>query len=166
MTSKVPEPESRVVFLVQHGEAVSKEVDPDRPLTEAGRKTVECVATWAAGVPVTVGRILHSGKLRAQQTAELLAEKLRPKEALAVDDRMVPKGDVGPLADMIEESSSSLMLVGHLPFLSRLAGLLVTGDASREVVQFRQGGLVGLMWTDEGWAVWCVIPPELIHEPT
>ena len=143
MANEPQEPEGRFVFLVQHGEAMPKDADPERPLTETGRQTVEQVAAWAARVPLTVGRIQHSGKLRAQQTAEIFAGKLEPKEGVVVDERMTPKGDVVPVAEMIEESSTSLMLVGHLPFMSRLAGFLVTGDANREVVQFRMGGVVG-----------------------
>ena len=52
------------------------------------------------------------------------------------------------------------MLVGHLPHLARLAGLLLIGVADRSVVKFRQGGLVGLERTDTGWVVSVVLPPE------
>jgi phosphohistidine phosphatase len=37
-----------------------------------------------------------------------------------------------------------MMLVGHLPHLARLAGLLLAGDPDRPVIAFGQGGLVGL----------------------
>jgi phosphohistidine phosphatase len=151
----------RFVFLVQHGQAVPKEQDPDRPLTEAGRRTVEQVADWAARAALPVGRVQHSGKLRAQQTAEILAERLDPEEGTVVDERMAPTGDVTPVAEMLDECRS-VMLVGHLPFLSRLAGLLVAGDADREVVQFQNGGIVGLVRTDDAWKVWCAVRPELI----
>jgi phosphohistidine phosphatase len=53
------------------------------------------------------------------------------------------------------------MLVGHLPHLARLAGLLLIGAADRSVVKFRQGGLVGLERTDTAWVVVVVLlPPE------
>jgi phosphohistidine phosphatase len=154
--------EDRHIFLVQHGEAVGKEENPDRPLTEAGRAIVEQVADWAARVGLPVGQIRHSGKLRAQQTATILAEKLQPKDGVAIDDRMAPKADVTPVAEALQDCPCSVILVAHMPFLSRLAGLLVAGDSSREVIQFHQGGVVGLTQDDNGWRVWCAVPPELI----
>jgi phosphohistidine phosphatase len=45
------------------------------------------------------------------------------------------------------------MLVGHLPHLARLAGLLLTGSSDRSVIRFCQGGLVGLEQTHTGWMV-------------
>ena len=54
------------------------------------------------------------------------------------------------------------MLVGHLPFLDRLAGLLITGDAERFVVRFQKGGIVCLVREDETWAVGWVVTPDLI----
>lgn len=155
MSHDSPSAERRFVFLVQHGEATTEEEDPNRPLT------VERAAAWAASVPLSVGRIQHSGKLRAEQTAALLAEKLKPEEGVVPVEFMGPNDDVFPVAGMLEESTKTLMLVGHLPFLSRLAGLLVTGDPNFEVVQFRMGGIVGLVRTKETWLVAWAVPPEL-----
>ena len=61
------------LYLVQHGEAVPDDVDPARPLSQAGKKDVERLAEFLARRKLAVSRILHSGKLRAQQTAELIA---------------------------------------------------------------------------------------------
>ncbi|HDD66024.1 MAG TPA: phosphohistidine phosphatase SixA, partial [Nitrososphaeria archaeon] len=60
------------VYLVQHGEAKREEEDPARPLTEEGKREVEDVARFLAELGVRVDRILHSGKLRAAQTANIL----------------------------------------------------------------------------------------------
>lgn len=56
------------------------------------------------------------------------------------------------------------MLVGHLPHLSKLAGLLLAGDPERKVVGFRQGG-VACMERDEagGWSVAWVVTPGLLR---
>ena len=58
-----------IVYLVQHGEAKSEEEDPERPLTDNGRFTVESVSEHIAPLGLGVTRIIHSGKLRAKQTA-------------------------------------------------------------------------------------------------
>ena len=60
------------LYLVQHGDAVPERLDPERPLSAAGRREVEAVARLLAGAGARVAHVVHSGKLRAQQTAELL----------------------------------------------------------------------------------------------
>jgi phosphohistidine phosphatase len=148
--------------LVQHGEAVPESVDPNRPLSGSGRAIVEQVAAWAARHGVKVDQIRHSGKLRAEQTAAIFADKLRPREGVFVQPGVAPNDDVRPLAAAMAGQSGSLMLVGHLPFLSRLVGFLLVGDCERPLVQFRNGGLVGLVRDGANWTITCVIPPALI----
>ena len=156
------DPHSRLsLYLVQHGEAVAETVDPERPLSAAGRAVVALVATWAAQRGVAVERIRHSGKLRAEQTATIFAEKLRPRQGVSVQVGVGPNDDVRPVAKTLATESGSLMLVGHLPFLSRLAGFLLTGEGERQLLEFRYGGLIGLVREHDKWAIRCVIPPDL-----
>src|SRR2546428_4370090 len=60
-------------YLVQHGEAKPEREDPARPLTDRGRREVERVAEGAQRSGVEIAEVVHSGELRAQQTAELAA---------------------------------------------------------------------------------------------
>lgn len=64
------------LYLVQHGEAKKEEEDPLRPLSERGREDVQRVAKYVEKLDIKASIIFHSGKLRAKQTAEILAEKL------------------------------------------------------------------------------------------
>jgi len=68
------------LYLVQHGASKSETEDPQRGLTEEGRRVVEHLAHHLAAVGVAVERIEHSEKLRARQTAEILAAALHPRE--------------------------------------------------------------------------------------
>ena len=61
------------LYLARHGEARRKEQDPERPLTEAGSETARRVAALLRASGLSVGGIHHSTKLRARQTAEILA---------------------------------------------------------------------------------------------
>src|SRR3989442_4166078 len=65
-------------YLVQHGEATPEQDDPARPLTDRGRREVEPVAEAAKRSGVGIAEIVHSGKIRAPQTAELLAAARSP----------------------------------------------------------------------------------------
>lgn len=156
----MPDPNNnQYLYLVQHGEAVAESIDPKRPLSLLGRTVVEQVATWAAQRGVAVDQIRHSGKLRAAQTATIFADKLGPRDGVGVQSGLAPNDNVRPLAEALATESAALMLVGHLPFLSRLASLLVAGEGARPVIRFRNAGLVGLVREGEQWTIECVIPP-------
>jgi phosphohistidine phosphatase len=153
------------LFLVQHGEAKAEEEDPERPLTDPGASDVRRVAGVAVATgTVAVERILHSGKTRARQTAETWGEAL----GVPVDEAegLAPLDDPSIWGKRITAETGNLMLVGHLPHLAKLAGLLVAGDAERPVVAFQQGGLVGLEQDKDGtgWSVFLILPPAAVSD--
>jgi phosphohistidine phosphatase len=149
------------IYLVQHGQAEPKSVNPARPLTAQGRVDVEGVGAVAARLGVDVHQIRHSGKTRAEQTAAILGEALSPPGGVVPAPGLAPRDDVLPVAEMLARGSRPLMLVGHMPFMARLAGLLVTGDADCPVIQFRQGGIVCLERQEGRWSVGWVLTPAM-----
>jgi phosphohistidine phosphatase len=150
------------LYLVQHGEAKSKAEDPQRPLTERGREEIQRVAAFAAKAGLEVSQIRHSGKRRAEETASILAEHLSPAEGVLAIPGLAPMDDVRPVAQALGKETAPLMLVGHLPFMDRLAGMLVTGAPNNSVVRFRMGGIVCLEGAGDDWAVKWVVRPELV----
>ena len=150
------------LFLVQHGEAKSEAEDPERSLTDRGAEVVRRMAAWAAQVGVKVDQIRHSGKRRAEQTAALLAEQLSPVNGTIAVAGLAPNDDVRPVAEGLQAERGSVMLVGHLPFLSRLASFLLTGDPEAGVIRFRMAGITCLSNQEGTWAVNWVVPPALV----
>jgi phosphohistidine phosphatase len=153
------------LFLMQHGEAMAETDDPARPLTMAGRAAVERVAVRAQATGVRVDRCLHSGKLRAEQTALVLAGAIARGTRVEAREGLAPNDPVAPVAQWLRESveDSSIALVGHLPFLDRLASLLISGNENVQVIQFQMGGLIKLVPKQQGagFAVAWAIPPEI-----
>jgi phosphohistidine phosphatase len=149
------------IYLVQHGESEPKTVDPARPLTAQGRQDVQQVAMFAARLGLEVEQIRHSGKTRAEQTAGILGEALSPAGGVVTISGLAPNDDVRPVAEALARESQPVMLVGHLPFLARLAGLLVTGNPDRSVVRFRNAGIVCLAREEDHWLVAWIITPEM-----
>lgn len=149
------------VYLVQHGEAKAEAEDPTRPLTDRGRTEVQRVARHAALLGLSLAQIIHSGKLRARQTAEIMADNLWPSRGLREMAGMAPNDDPSRARAALEEAGDGVMLVGHLPHLGRLASLLLIGDAGRDIVRFRNGAIVCLARGDRGWLVRWVLTPEL-----
>jgi phosphohistidine phosphatase len=52
------------------------------------------------------------------------------------------------------------MLVGHLPFMEKMAGHLTAGNADNPVFRFQNGGIVCLdRDSDKGWTIrWALLP--------
>jgi phosphohistidine phosphatase len=150
------------IYLVQHGESKSEEEDPQRHLTDRGIGEVRRVADFLRPLELTVETVWHSGKTRAQQTGERLAKVLRAR--LVEREGLGPKDQVAATKEAIKEIGGNLMIVGHMPFLGKLAALLVTGSEENEIVEFQFGSLLCLDRRDDGkWKVAWMITPALLH---
>ena len=150
------------LYLVQHGEAKPESEDPERPLTDKGAETVRRMAALAVQVGLKVDLIRHSGKKRAEQTAALLAERLNPAKGVIAVEGLKPNDDVRPVAEALHAEQEPVMLVGHLPHLSLLANLLLTGDPEGGVLRFQMAGIACLSNQAGKWAVHWLMPPELL----
>jgi len=152
------------VYLVQHAEALREEEDPSRPLSPKGLEDIRKVAKYAEKhLHITVGQILHSGKLRAKQTAEILAEHLRPPKGVEAAEGFEPSADPQVWGNRLSEAVENLMLVGHLPHLGKLAGLLLCGDEGRGAVAFKTGCILCLEKDERGcWSIQWLVTPEIL----
>jgi phosphohistidine phosphatase len=151
------------LYLMQHGKAHSGTTDAEKRLTEEGRAEVERMAAFLSRTaPAKRGKVLHSGKTRARETAEILAAA-DPNLDVAESPDLAPLDDPAIWAARAQEVGETVALVGHLPHLSRLTSLLLTGEAEPTVVRFTNGGMVCLERSVEGdWTLrWSVVPALL-----
>ena len=152
------------IYLMQHGKPVSKEEDPDKPLSEQGRDDVARVAQFLKRCDVTIDKIFHSGKTRARQTAEIVMSSLNPGETPKEKSGLSPLDDVKEIARQVNERDKDLLIAGHLPHLGKLVSLLVAGSDTIPVVSFQQGGVVCLEKGEEGgWTISWMLVPEIIE---
>lgn len=152
------------LYLVQHAEARSKQEDPERSLSEQGQVNINKVAAFVARhASIQVRQIVHSGKTRARQTAEALANALPSAKGTGAVEGLAPLDDSAIWAERLAATDEDMMLVGHLPHLSKLAALLVCGDQSKKVVDFQMGGVVCLVRDEEGiWSVRWIVTPQIV----
>ncbi len=155
------------LYLVQQAETVPAEDNPDRPLSDNGRTDVRRVASFLAR-SVRVGRIIHSPKTRARDTAVLLAQALGPGGVVEeAASGLAPNDATDALAGAIAGWSEDAMVVGHLPFMDRLASRLVAGSEEANVAAFQPGTVVCLESADGGedgggWTLAWMVRPELL----
>ncbi len=151
------------LYLAQHGEAAPEHVDPDRQLTEKGIADVRKISSFLRPFGLTVGSVWHSGKARATQTAEIIAAGIEGP-APVMRSGLAPNDPVSPIQEQIADMLDDLMIVGHLPFLGKLAAVLVTGSESADIVAFQQGGIVCLERDEKSvWKLRWMIIPDLLR---
>lgn len=148
-------------YLVRHGEAVSAQFNPQRPLSARGRAEVTELARLALSREIEVAELRHSGILRAQETAEILAAYLKPPGGVQPAAGLMPDDDPESVKAELESVEKPIMLVGHLPFMSRLAALLVNRDAARSLIEFNPATMLCCVKFGAGWQIEWQIAPSL-----
>ncbi len=152
-----------LLYLVQHAEAKKEEIDPARPLSEKGIQDIQKVATYLSQLNFALHKIFHSKKLRAKQTAEVLAGNLKPLKGISEVEGLSPLDDPDTWAGRLKDIPEDVMLVGHLPHLGRLTSLLLSGDANKNIVSFKMAGVVCIKRDEEGeWSLQWMLTPEII----
>lgn len=152
------------LYLVQHGEAIAKKIDPDRPLSNIGHGEVGQLAELLSR-HMTVSRVVHSGKTRALQTAEIFTAIITGEFSIETISGINPNDPVESFANQLVKWDEDILVIGHLPFMAKLVSLLVTGSTEAAIVSYNPGSIVCLESTDDGhYQVQWMVRPELLSE--
>lgn len=166
------------VVLIRHGIAEEIATSPGsleewaaadrrRALTDLGRRRVQKAALGLRKVGFRPTRIVHSGLLRAEQTATLLAERLLPRGApLEVVPGLEPDADPHRFfAWLAQHRIESLGAVGHAPNLDRIVAL-ACGATGRLLTELGKAAAIALEVPDSGRPagrlLW-LLPPKLLR---
>ncbi len=151
------------LYLVQHAEACAKDVNPERPLTDQGQADVERLAALMKRSGIQVERVIHSGKLRAQQTAEGLASSIAPGVYPEISGLMNPNDNPRAFDWQSESWDRDTLIVGHLPFMGGLVSHLLIDDVGHSLVAYQPGSIVCLEHRDDSrWQLNWMLRPELL----
>ncbi len=151
------------LYLVQHGEAVSKDVDPGRSLSPQGEVDVSKMAESLRVSGLTVNRVLHSSKMRAHQTAEIFREALLISGEVEVIDGINPNDPVQDFSLRTHKFKHDTMVVGHLPFMTKMVSYLLTGNEDMVIVAYKPGSVVCLQQDpEEHWQIQWMLRPDTL----
>jgi phosphohistidine phosphatase len=139
-----------MIYLVHHADAVGPDVDPQRPLSAAGRQHADRLARDVAARGVKPEEIWHSGKLRARQTAEAFLRACNPLATFKAIRGFQPDDPPDWTKTLLTGATREVMLVGHMPHLPRLLTLLVSGTVT-PLLDFPLHGIVALDATGDAW---------------
>ncbi|MEQ8195064.1 MAG: phosphohistidine phosphatase SixA [Rhodospirillales bacterium] len=152
------------LYLVRHGKAEKQNESGDmvRALDAAGRDEVGRMASFLAR-SIRVPRVVHSGYLRAAQTALILSEALGPGKM--VEESTVPMGpgdDVIEFAKALDRVKETVMVVGHMPFMADLVSYLTVGDADAGICHFETGAVACLERVGKRWVLRWLAGPAML----
>jgi phosphohistidine phosphatase len=113
-----------ILILLQHGEAKPETIDPERSLSEKGEQQARKAADFLKRLPFYPDLIVHSGKKRAKETAEIICFALG---GIKIEERkgIGPNDDIAPLKMELLRENRTILVVGHQPFLGKLASALM-----------------------------------------
>jgi len=133
------------VYLVRHGIAEDggpKTPDVDRALTPEGRRKLRQILELSSAAGVEPSLILTSPLRRAVQTAEIARDVFKYANPIVRCKALSPGGSVEQVWDEVRahRDESALLLVGHNPQFSELAGYLLGAREMR--VDFKKGAIL------------------------
>lgn len=134
------------------------------------------MASFLARSGVRPRRVLHSGKLRAGETAAILARALAPglmlEESAGLGPEDSPDRLISAARGWVEAAldgrggtsaaANDVLVVGHMPFMARALAALVGADTSLEFAAFATGAVTCLESENGKWRLLWLVAPELL----
>jgi len=150
-------------YLSQHGLAKDRQDDATRPLSAQGREDIARVAGFLSlFTQPHPASVYCSDKLRAQQSAAMFVEAWQLTPPIR-DSNVSPNADPAPMLLRLQTTSDDLMLVGHLPYLTRLSSHLLLGHGDGSPIQFANGGVICLQRNGDAWQVCWQVNPTMFY---
>ncbi len=148
------------IYLVQHGLSLPKDQDPGKGLSDFGKEETLKIADVAKFYKISVDKIWQSGKKRAAQTADILKKNIIGAPPIFKTSGIKPMDDVNSFAAKLD-STTDVMIVGHLPFLERLVSYLTVGSMEHRVIKFQNSGIVCLDCEKNDWYIKWTLNPNI-----
>jgi phosphohistidine phosphatase len=142
------------LFILRHGEAGKRLAvgnrDSKRPLTITGTKDIADIAKSLKNLNIKFDLIVTSPLKRAHQTATIVAKTFTMEDKVEDWNELRPEGKRSDLYQKVSsrfKQGSSILMVGHEPFLSELISDVIcrgNGDekkviASRHIILKKAG---------------------------
>ncbi len=149
--------------MVRHGQCFVEAEDPLQHLTEKGKSDAQKIALLLKKAQLKIDVIFTSTKVRAIETAEIFAAELVPAGKVLQRAGLSPNDSAEEFLESIEFDENDIMVVGHLPFLSHLASLLLSKDQNKVDIFFSKCAVVCLEKKGQGdWQLEFAINPSLL----
>lgn len=159
------------IIILRHGEAGVQVPPPgqdeERTLTDSGKKEVEDIAKSIKALKLKVGLIATSPLTRSLETAKIVAKTLNKTKELESWDELKPEGERNALYERLSKlkDDSSVLIVGHEPYLGNMIGELIAGKSSCRIA-IKKGGMARISINSltpkaSGQLKWLLTPKQI-----
>jgi phosphohistidine phosphatase len=147
------------LYLMRHGEAAQTSQSSEQVLTPGGRACIENLAKQLQGKNLYLAQVFHSGKLRAQQTAEIICHELCPDVTPRILDKIKPDDNPVAILPVINSWNEDSLITSHLPFIPNLVTLLTTTNSHLNSINYEPGTFICLKKNNNVWEIKWVEAP-------
>lgn len=144
------------LYLMRHGQAAGKDVDPEQGLSSDGKSAIEQLAHTLSGQETGFRWVFHSEKTRARQTAEIMSHIISPEAVCQQRENLTPNSNPDDLLEEINRWSDDTLIVSHLPFIPSLLSRLVEKP---QAIVFQPGTIVCLSKEGHLWRLDWIMSP-------
>ncbi len=148
------------LYIVRHGDYLTVDKDPQKKLSQRGIDESKKIAQVLAKQKISPLAIWHSDKTRAQQTAQIISESIGVNNLIARKD-LAPAEPVNKFPQEILKENRDLMIVGHIPFIQKLTGLLLANSTNSDIIRFYKSSVACLEY-DKYWKILWIANPDTV----
>ncbi|MCK5706341.1 MAG: phosphohistidine phosphatase SixA [Candidatus Aureabacteria bacterium] len=154
------------LYIIRHGDAVSKSTDLLRPLSEVGKVQSKKIGAFLNRLKIAPAIMMHSTKTRAEQTANIISEKIGYYGPVNVREELSPDYPIDIIAKEILESNEDTVIIGHLPFLSYLTSYLLSKKDGTSFCDFNEATVICLEKNNSNKKFYLVysVSPDLLED--
>lgn len=147
---------SRQLYLLRHAKSdwsAGTGDDHDRPLNRRGEKAAARIGRWLAALGETPEAILSSTALRARDTVERAMAAGGWRCPVELSRQLYLSSPAAVLGEIqrTEDSVTRLLVAGHQPVWSELAGVLIGEGAGGARLRFPTAALARIDFETERW---------------
>ena len=149
-------------YFAQHGKALPSDIDASRSLSAEGKQQTQTIAGILKNNNVRITQIVHSGKERAAQTAEIITASLGIKTSNKMSG-MSPNDDARSFVEIISNTDfDNTLFIGHLPHLQKVVSYLLNENASSNFITFQNSAVLCLETDKDKASILWYITPDII----
>jgi phosphohistidine phosphatase len=142
----------KTLYLIRHAKSGWSEPDTsdfERTISKKGKKDINTMGSYLSLTGVSPQLILSSCALRAQQTTDILAEKISYSGEKHYLQELYHTGleEIKEIISIQDEKIESMFIIGHNPQLHELANTLITEHISK----FPSLGIIAIDFEIDSW---------------
>lgn len=153
------------LYCMRHGEAHAiSSLHQFQSLTPRGMIAVQSIAQFLKNQSINIEKIIHSGIMRAEQTAHILKVVFPHLHGTSIDKNLSGRESIDCLIQTINLFEEEVLLVSHLPTIDLLIQKLVFGKIQNSpLINFQPATLVCLnSCANNQWIIDWIVNPSLV----